>query len=175
MATGVKKAKARLCILGFEKTFYDDYDGKELERSDSPTVNKTTARVAQQIAVSKGWKCRSGDIRTAFLRGNKREQPLYINLPPEIPHEADEVGEVLVDAYGTDTAPRAWYLRCSQDLLKVPQSITSTTSVTAKLHPLDKCCVLYFNKKELIGMCLLHVDDVKVYGGHLFTPWWRRS
>ena len=55
------KKRARLCIRGFEES-------EELER-DSPTVAKSTMRLMIAMAVSKGWKLKASDVKSAFLQG----------------------------------------------------------------------------------------------------------
>ena len=38
---------------------------------DSPTCSKESLRLTSSIMVSKGWKCNSIDVRSAFLQGKQ--------------------------------------------------------------------------------------------------------
>ena len=51
--------KARMCIRG------DLEKGKENIRTDSPTASKDAIKLALTIAASKGFKLKSGDIKSA--------------------------------------------------------------------------------------------------------------
>ena len=63
----VKKAKARLVILGYEDPLLDS-----LPR-DSPTLGRDSRMLALQCIASHKWNARSFDIRTAFLRGSRQD------------------------------------------------------------------------------------------------------
>lgn len=74
-----RKAKARLVILG-----YEDPDITDIPR-DSPTLQKESRSLLLQMCASQKWKIRSFDIKTAFLRGSKRDnRVLGVDPPPEM-------------------------------------------------------------------------------------------
>ena len=57
--------KARLVARGFE----EDLDN----RTDSPTCSKDSLRLSLALMKSFGWKCRTIDIKSAFLQGKKKK------------------------------------------------------------------------------------------------------
>ena len=66
-ASSVKKAKARLVVLG-----YEDPQVESIPRG-SPTVSRDSRMLALQLIAAKQWTVRSFDIKTAFLRGSRRD------------------------------------------------------------------------------------------------------
>ena len=62
-----KRAKARLVVIG-----YQDPDLTEIPR-DSPTLATRTRLVFFAICALLGWSLHKGDIKTAFLTGDKSE------------------------------------------------------------------------------------------------------
>eukprot|EP00435_Cladocopium_sp_Y103_P028612 s1421_g7.t1 len=104
-----KKAKARLVILG-----YEDPDLTDIPR-DSPTLQKETRALILQLCASRKHVIRSFDIKTAFLRGSRRDNRLLgIDPPDEMRRKLNlgqhEICELLKSAYGLVNAP---YLRSS--------------------------------------------------------------
>ena len=69
--------KARLCIRG------DLEKGKNLVRSDSPTVGKETLKLALSIAANEGFIVKSGDIKSAYLQGLDIQRQILVKPPPE--------------------------------------------------------------------------------------------
>ena len=55
-----KKVKARLVARGFEE--------KVKVQADSPTGSKETLHMLLTVAVTKGWKIKSGDVKSVYLR-----------------------------------------------------------------------------------------------------------
>ena len=95
-----RKPKARLIIKGFQ-----DPDLLKL-RSDSPTLTTQNRNMILAIAASKKWRGHVGDIKTAFLNGNKTEadREIFAEPPEEVrrmlnmkPHE---VFRILKAVYG---------------------------------------------------------------------------
>ena len=73
----VRKAKARLVILGYEDPLTDS-----LPR-DSPTLGRDSRMLALQCIASHKWTARSFDIRTAFLRGSRQDSRILGIEPPQ--------------------------------------------------------------------------------------------
>ncbi len=55
--------KARLVARGFEE--------ESSFQVDSPTCSKEALRLALTLMVTKGWTCKSIDVRAAFLQGKQ--------------------------------------------------------------------------------------------------------
>ena len=77
-----KKAKARLVVLG-----YTDPDLTELTR-DAPTLALRTRMIIFTLAAAAEWTLFKGDIKTAFLQGDKDEiqRQVFGAPPPELLH-----------------------------------------------------------------------------------------
>jgi hypothetical protein len=74
-----RKAKARLVILG-----YEDPDITPIPR-DSPTLQKESRSLLLQLCASWKWQIQSFDIKTAFLRGSRRDnRQLGLEPPREL-------------------------------------------------------------------------------------------
>ena len=71
------KAKARLVVLG-----YEDPNIEDIPR-DSPTLQKESRSLLIQYCASKQWEIQSFDIKTAFLRGSRRDERLLAIEPPK--------------------------------------------------------------------------------------------
>ena len=65
--TGESKAKASLVVKGFT-----DPDLTEI-RSESPALSRLSRQLILQISVSRGFRLRKGDVKTAFLSGDRDE------------------------------------------------------------------------------------------------------
>ena len=63
-----RKAKARLVVKGFT-----DPDLTEI-RSESPTVSRLSRQLILQLSASRGFRLRKGDVKTAFLSGDREER-----------------------------------------------------------------------------------------------------
>ena len=70
------EAKVRLCVLGFQ-----DPDLTEVPRDSSTLSTQAEASILQCVASNK-WKLVSGDVKTAFLSGDKKHRNIFI-LPPD--------------------------------------------------------------------------------------------
>ena len=62
-----KKAKARLVVLGYTDPDLVDVPG------DSPTLSSKARQILYAICAANCWKLCKGDIKTAFLQGEKSE------------------------------------------------------------------------------------------------------
>ena len=72
------KAKARLCVLGFQ-----DPDLTEVHR-DSPTLSTASEALIMQWVASHKYRLISGDIKTAFLSGDEDVRKFFIAPPDDV-------------------------------------------------------------------------------------------
>ena len=101
-----KKAKARLVVLG-----YTDPDLTGVAR-DAPTLAMRTRLMLFAICAAEKWVLHKGDIKAAFLQGDKAEvgREVYGSLPPELIARLSVGPEYIVQfqraIYGCVHAPR---------------------------------------------------------------------
>ena len=72
------KAKARLCVLGFQ-----DSDRTEVP-GDSPTSSTASEALIMQWVASHKYRLISGDIKTAFLSGDEDVRNIFIAPPDDV-------------------------------------------------------------------------------------------
>ena len=72
------KAKARLCVLGFQ-----DPDLTEVSR-DSPTLSAASEALIMQWVASHKYRLFSGDIKTAFLSGDEDVRNIFTAPPDDV-------------------------------------------------------------------------------------------
>ena len=144
------KAKARLVVKGFA-----DPDWTEI-RSESPTLSRLSRQLILQFSASRVFRLRKGDVKTAFLSGDREEarRDVYAEPPQEMRDKLqitrEQVLKLETAVYGLRNAPSAWWKRVVRDL-------TETGWVQ---HQLDQCTFMFINV-VLIGVC---VDDFLVAG-----------
>ena len=68
------QAKARLVVQGFT-------DLTEI-RSESPTLSRLSRQLMLQIAASRGFRLRTGDVKTTFLSGDREEATRDVRRAP---------------------------------------------------------------------------------------------
>ena len=152
------KAKARLVVLG-----YEDPNIEDIPR-DSPTLQKESRSLIIQYCVSKRWEIQSFDIKTAFLRGSRRDERLLGIEPPsemrdKMKLKEEEICELRKSAYGLVNAPYLWFQELREALL----------ALKFVQCPLDPCLFslpgLHGSIHGLIG---IHVDDGLACGDTTF-------
>ena len=156
------KAKARLVVKGFT-----DPDLIEL-RAEAPTLGKQSRHMLLQLGASHKWVFEVGDVKTAFLQGDKTETNREVFLEPvkelrdRYKMTQEHIFRLMGSAYGLRTAPRNWYQRVKKDLL----------GIDWKMHSLDGCVFLKYNKEgKLIGLCGVYVDDFLIAGDPNDKEW----
>lgn len=140
------KIKARLVARGFEET--------QSIRADSPTGSKDTLRIFMSIMASKGWRCKSIDIKAAFLQGNKIEREVFLVPPKEAECPKGTLWKLKKCVYGLNDAARSWYFTVRTFLVKLGCTQLKT----------DPASFYWYNDGELSGVFIMHVDDY-FYGG----------
>jgi len=132
--------KARLCARGFEED--------QNFRTDSPTCSREGIRVILTLIASKGWKCNSLDVKTAFLQGKVLERVVIVKPPKEA--QTDKLWLLQKCVYGLADASRYWYLKVKEELCKLG----------GKPSKYDQGIFYFCSGKQLIGIIILFVDDL---------------
>lgn len=152
------KAKARLVILG-----YEDPNLAEIPR-DSPTLQKESRSLILQYCASRQWSIRSFDVKTAFLRGSRRDNRVLgveppIELRQRMGLQEAETCELLKSAYGLVNAPYLWYQELKETLI----------NLKFKMSPLDPCLFTLASADGKVHGCIgIHVDDGLCCGDSVF-------
>ena len=141
MIDGKIKTKARLVARGFEEV--------QKAQSDSPTGNKDTLRIFLAIISSRGWSCRSIDIKAAFLQGEKFDRQVFLKPPKEANAVSGSLWKLKKCVYGLNDAARVWYMTGRNFLL----------SVGCRQLKTDPAGFYWYYKGTLEGVFLMHVDD----------------
>ena len=147
---GQKKTKARLVAKGFQ-------ENSEV-RTDSPTCLKENLRLVATIAVSKDWKIKSLDIKSAFLQGKDIDREVYLVPPQEIESRPNILWKLNKTIYGLNDASRKWYLKVKETL--------ENLGVTMSIY--DEALFYYKEEGKLDGLIGTHVDDFLYVGSNNF-------
>ena len=140
------KVKARLVCRGFEETVQ--------VQADSPTGSKETLHLLLCIAATKNWKIKSGDVKNAYLQGEKLDREVFME-PPIEKKKPNIIWKLQKSVYGMNDAGRRWFFKVEETLV----------SLGCKQSKLDHCLFFYRGKGELKGIILVWVDDI-FYAGH---------
>ena len=147
------KAKARLVVKSFT--------GPDLTevRSESPTLSRLSRPLILQIAASRGFRLRKGDVKTAFLSVDREEVKRDVYAEPHKScarnhKHAEQVLNLETAVYGLRNAPKACWKRVVRDM-------TETGWVQ---HQLDQRTCMFMNGTELVGLIGVYVDDFLVAG-----------
>ena len=146
---GQEKVKARLVARGFEEEFE--------KRKDSPTISREGLRMVFIVAATMNWHLSSLDISSAFLQGNVLTRTVFVRPPKDIARKGF-LWKLKRCLYGLCDAPREWYQRVSQVLIKLG-GIKSL---------FDKCLFIFVKGDKLDGIIGIHVDDFQYCGTQHF-------
>ena len=151
----IGKAKARLCVLGFQ-----DPDLTEAPR-DSPTFSAASEALIMQWVASHKYRLISGDIKTAFLSGDEDIRNISISPP-------DDVRQMLNLDHETVLRLRSGLRtgKCAKEMVGQTQDIAYRTWIH-KLCSRSMC--ICSSKVEKFMECSVHVDDVIGGGNELST------
>ena len=144
---GKRICKARLVARGFEE------DMPEWEK-DAPTCNAETLKLCVSLINMKKWTCKTLDVKTAYLQGEKIKREVYLKPPKEVSY--DGLWKLNKTVYGLKDAAKAWYMT----VVKIVEDLGG-----------KKCKLetnIFYWKDEndrLIGILCSHVDDF-CYGGN---------
>ena len=139
-------------------------------RAEAPTLSKIGRHCILQLACSHKFKLEVGDVSTAFLQGDKKEQSRDVYLEPtadlrtRLGIDTDFMLKWTVSVYGLRNAPRAWYRRVRTDL----------EALGWRVHQLDQCVFLSYEGDTLVGVCGVYVGDF-ILAGKVNDPWWKAA
>ena len=150
------KAKARLCVLGFQ-----DPDLTEVSR-DSPTLSAISESLIMRWVALHKYRLISGDIKTAFLFGNEHVRNIFIAPPDDVRQmlivEHETVLWLRKAVYGLVNAPKKWWDRLKTSLIR--HGFTSCA--------LGPCAFVLRKSGKIHGVLGVHVDDVMGGGDETF-------
>ena len=126
----IGKAKARLCVLGFQ-----DPDLTEVPR-DSPTLSAASEALITQLVASHKYRLISGDIKTAFLSGDEDIRNIFISPPDDV--------RLRKAVYGLVNAPMKRWDRLKTSLIK--HGFNSQVVLSIHVH-------LFFKRSEKSMEC----------------------
>ena len=110
------KAKARLCVLGFQ-----DPDLTEVPR-DNPTLSAASEALIMQWVSSHKYRLISGDIKTAFLSGDEDVRNIFIAPPDDVRQMLNVDHETVLRlrqaVCGLVNAPKKWWDRLKKSLIQ---------------------------------------------------------
>ena len=154
--SGLKKAKARIVLLGFEHPSLLDSNYK----TSSPVQSTLGRNLLYSMAAYKQWELEGLDLSTAFLQTQPTEadRDLWTSGVAEL-REALGVGEegilkILRNIYGSTTAPRGLWL----DLHK------TLTSLGAQPVLGERCLWIWLSRSRMDGD---HPLTIGAMGGHV--------
>ena len=101
------QGQERLSSRGFEETV-------EVQ-ADSPTGCKETLHMLLCIAASKGWKIKSGDVKNAYLQGEKLDREVFME-PPIEKRKANAIWKLQKSVYGMNDTGRQWFFKVEETL-----------------------------------------------------------
>ena len=114
-------------------------------------------KLALMIAANERFKIKSGDIKSAYLQGNKLNRDIYVQ-PPSEAEVNEKLWKLEVGAYGILDAGRMFYLRLVEELLKLGLH---------KVHS-DGALFTFVVEGKLHGLIVIHVDDLILAGDDYF-------
>ena len=146
---GELKVKARLVARGFEEVCNF--------RTDSPTCMRESIRIILLIIASMEWKLHSIDYKTAFLQGKEIERDVFLRPPTEF-RKKDVIWKLKKTVYGLADAPRVWFLRLKEEVMKLGARVSS----------FDNGVFYWHSERGLEGVMASFVDDQLWGGTHNF-------
>ncbi len=146
------QVKARLVARGFEET--------DKMQSDSPTASKESLRIFLALTSTLEWKCRTIDIKAAFLQGDRINREVYLKPPKDIDCEG-KLWKLKKCVYGLNDASRSWYFSVKEKL----------ENSKCKQSEIDPAIFYWVKDGRLAGLFAMHVDDF-IWSG---TPEFERN
>ena len=103
------------------------------------------------------WVVQTIDFTAAFLQGEQLEREVFLKLPPDV-CPSTEVWKLKKCIYGLNDAPRCWFKRIRNALIKLK----------GKASAYDNALFLWHNERKLYGILAMHVDDFEFCGDKIF-------
>ena len=147
--SGESFLRARLVARGFEED--------QNFRKDAPTCARESVRFTLSVIASNQWTLKSIDIKSAFLQGRQMERTVFLRPPPESGC-SNKLWKLNKCVYGLADAPREFYIR----LTTVLKDLGMTPS------RLDKSLFTFVKNGSLLGIMIIHVDDLLYAGTSCF-------
>ena len=141
--------KARLVVRGFEELEYP--------QSDSPTASNNSLKLFFALAANEFMKVQSMDVTSAFLQGQPLRRKVFMEPPVERQRNG-MIWKLKKSVYGLYDASRKWYQAVKPELLSLGMKPVSG----------DEAFFSMVKDGELVGLCILHVDDFLVAGKSSF-------
>ena len=148
---GNKFIKARLVARGFQE------DSSDLIK-DSPTCSRESQRLVYLTSVIQSWQLQTIDITSAFLQGFPLEREVFLQ-PPEDVCTPDFCWKLHRCIYGLNDAPRKWYNKVHDVMLKLGGKVSVYDNALFLWHDGDN---------NLLGLLACHVDDFMFAGSDWF-------
>ena len=157
---GTRKAKARAVLQGYQDPKYEE------RATYSPTTTRQTRQLQLQIAASKGFQTKKGDVTGAFLQSRAYPDDLLCVPCPEI-----------CTAMGLAPGSITKVRRACYGLVDAPlEGYRSICSFFQKLNLRrcwsDPCCWILERDEKLRGIISAHVDDF-LFSGRTDDPVWQ--
>jgi hypothetical protein len=146
----VTKFKARLVAKG-----YVQRQGIDFDEVFAPVARLESVRLLLALAASEGWAVHHMDVKSAFLNGELLED-VYVQQPPGFVVKGQEtkVLHLIKALYGLRQAPRAWYSKLDESLIKLGFR-RSTSEHAVYLRGVGA-------RRLIVGV---YVDDLVITGG----------
>lgn len=146
----IERFKARLVTYGNQQQ-----EGEDFNETFAPVVKLTTVRVLLKLAATENWNLYQMDVHNAFLHGDLDEE-VYMRLPPGFSSsQKNVVCKLRKSLYGLRQAPRCWFAKLSQALLKFGFIQNRK----------DYSLFSYVNKNTKLYV-LVYVDDLVIGGNN---------
>ena len=142
--------KARLVIRGFEEF--------ESPPSDSPTAQRSLARMCMILCVQNGWEIQSLDVRSAFLQSEDLDRTILMKPPKEFRKDSETLWKIKKPVYGLNDGARKWFITMKNKLVKYG----------CRSLKLDSSVYVFYHNGKLSGVAVVHVDDFLLAGDSVF-------
>eukprot|EP00253_Pinus_taeda_P015766 PITA_15766 len=146
------KHKARLVAKKISQK-----EGIDYEENFAPTTKWATIWTLFALAAQNGWKVHQMDVKTAFLNGDLKEN-VFMSQPEGFALNGHErkVCKLLKSLYGLKKAPRSWYEKLTEHLLKLNFNHFDLDDATLFVKKVGKT-VVYF---------MVYVDGILITGNN---------
>lgn len=155
----VTKHKAHLVAKGYVQRHDVDYD-----EVFAPVTRLETVRLLLALAAKNNWEVYHLDVKSAFLNVVLLEE-VYVRQPKGFVKQGqeDKVYRLLKALYGLRQAPRAWYARLNQYLLKLGfVKCPFEPAVYVKKYGADSLLVgVYVDDLIITGSTTSHIVKLK--------------
>ena len=96
-----------------------------------------------------GWKVKTSDVTSAFLQSHLLDRDVYVKPPADI-HVEGTLWKLREAVYGLGEAGKEWYET-------IPAWLISIGVIRSETDP---AFFYYVKNGRLVGMLVLHVDDI---------------